>query len=180
MAEYYAFLTSARMGLLDEETFLGLVSERYGAYLTALGSGDSLVSAAATKNTAATSYDLIYNGGVMASLLFDIETREAANGEKSLDDIVRAIHAEYANAKTPLTLKALRNLIRQETGVDFHHVIRRNIRRTEALDLAKALAAFGLVAEITMNEDGARVAVSRTPSPSSAQEALYRAWLSGG
>ncbi|MBL4620068.1 MAG: hypothetical protein JKX88_08230 [Marinicaulis sp.] len=179
LAEYYAFLTSVRLGLLDEEIFLGLVSERYGAYLMALASGDSLVSAAATKNTSSTSSDLIYNGGMMAALLFDLEIRRSTNGDKSLDDVVRSIHAQCANSKTELTLTDLRRLIRQDTGVDFGVAMRKNIRRTEPFDLTAALAGAGLSADITHTDDSASIEITRAATPSLAQETLYRAWLSG-
>lgn len=178
-AEYYAFLTSRRLELLDDESFLGLIAERHDAYIAALASGDSLVSAAATKNSKSSSYDLIYNGGLMAALAMDLEIREATGSDKSLDDVVRAIHEKFADGAGVLSLASLRKTIRDETGVNVSDLFRRNIRGTQAIDVAAALAHAGLILTLEEGEDGPVSVIVRDPSQTSEQAALFEGLISG-
>ncbi len=178
-AEYYAFLTSLRLGLVDEETFLGLIAERYGAYLGALASGDSLVSAAATKNSASASYDLIYNGGMSVLFYLDLEIRGATGGAKSLDDVIRVIHQNYDDGAGVLSLATLRKTIRTETGVDIGDIIRRHIRGNEAIDVAGALAKAGLSVTIEEGDEGPVAQITRASPSTPEQAALYQGLMSG-
>ena len=178
-AEYYAFLTSGRMGLFDGESFLGFVAERYGAYLDALSSGDSLASAAATKNSKPTSYDLVYNGGMSVLFYLDLEMRAATGGEKSLDDVIRAIHTNSADDGPALTLAALKKIIRDETGVNISHLIRHHIRGTEPLDLTGALGRVGLSLQTEETDDGVVRQIVRSPSQTPEQTTLYQGWIGG-
>ncbi|GJL95155.1 MAG: hypothetical protein DHS20C05_15600 [Hyphococcus sp.] len=179
LAEYYAFLTSLRMGLIDEPTYWGFVAERYTAYAAAFEAGDSLTSAAATKNTSATSYDLIYSGGMIALLMMDIEVRTATNSEKSLDDIVREVHAKYSTGRETLTLEELRKLIRVETGVDFIRLMRRNIRGSEQFDLKEALGKLGLNLAHQYTEQGLIVTITELPMQSSENTAARLDYITG-
>ena len=178
-AEYYAMLISRRLGLVDNEAFLGFLAERRDAYVAALASGDSISSAATTKHSKPTSYDLIYNGGLMAAVVMDLEIRAATGGEKSLDDVVRAIHADFTDSPVALDMRALQKIVKRETGVNFDSLFRRNIRGTEPLDLAGALAKAGLLLQVEATDDGPAAQIARATSPTLEQAALYQGLVSG-
>jgi len=167
-AEYYALLTGRRLGLIDDASFLARLSDHVDLYRRALGSGQAIAGAGTTKNASEASYNLVYSGGVTALLLADLDIRRATQGRRSLDDVVRAVHAEYAGGSTGvLSLAALAALTKRETGYDLSGLIVRHIRGAAPMDLSRALEPVGL------QGNGP---IARARSPSSAQRAAFAAW----
>ncbi len=178
-AEYYAFLTSLRLGMLDEGTFWRLVMERYAAYEAALASGKTPVSASATKNSSPESYALIYSGGMMALLAIDLEIRAATNGERSLDDVMRAIHHGQKNNGRPLTLSRVGGLIDQATGVNVRPLLNRSVRGGDLIDINAALIHIGLVADLPKAATEPGDAIHRLAEQTADQIARREALIKG-
>ncbi|WDI32931.1 hypothetical protein PUV54_06940 [Hyphococcus flavus] len=177
-AEYYAWITALRLNYVDEEIFWGLVLDRHGQYLSALQSGGTIVSAAATKNQSSDSYNLIYYGGMSALFAMDLKIRSETSGDKSLDDAIRAIHVASTHGGSPLTLTRLGTLVKQSTGVSIQGILSNNIRRSEKIDLAPYLANFGLFLQKNEAEQ-TYGPIEQGDDQTADQRALLTAWLSG-
>jgi predicted metalloprotease with PDZ domain len=91
-----------------------------------------------------------YGKGAMVSFLMDMtiraSTAKAPDGEKSMDDLLRALYQEFPNAKKGYTSDDVRRLLggllgsRAEADTFFADYI----EGTREIDFAKALAAVGL------------------------------------
>ena len=94
VTDYYADLSEARAGLIDEEGFLGLTAGKVthvaDAGPTALGDASLDAWVHMTDGTD----DLYYDKGSLAGLLLDIQIRDASDGKRSLDDVMRQLYRE--------------------------------------------------------------------------------------
>ncbi len=84
-----------------------------------------------------------YNKGAIVAMLLDIEIRKATSNEKSLDDIMRALYADFALGEGYTTADVAAEVNRQ-TGGDWAEWFDRTIFSTEELDYAPALDWLGL------------------------------------
>jgi predicted metalloprotease with PDZ domain len=179
-ADYYALLTARRLQQINEATFLERLAGHYAKYLAARSSGESLVSAAATKLQASTSYDLVYSGGASAMATIDLTLRRRSGGERSADDLLRALHRDY---RTPggkgLSLEELAVAAQRAAGVDLGEILRNQVASTQPVALGDALASVGLVLEVRESEEQPVVEIHRVSEPTAAQDAAYAAWASG-
>lgn len=176
-AEYYAILSGLRLGHIDETIFLGLLSERYSKYLNGLKSGQTLVSAAETKHQASTSYDLLYSGGMMATMLIDLEIRAATGGMKSADDVMREIHQMAGRQDSePLSLDGLSDLLAGDYGYNFASIAEDNLRGGDILPLAQALNRVGIAVSSVESDDAIEVTLAMIPDVSESQREAYSKW----
>jgi predicted metalloprotease with PDZ domain len=159
-AEYYTFLTGVRVGATDEIAFLRSISQRSGLYLTALKERGIAEGGATKLSGGATSYNLVYSGGMAVATVLDAQIRTHSNGQKSLDDVVREIHTRYAREGTEsFTLATLGQLF-QEYGIEDTFVAT-YITGETPLPLAEALATYGLITAISEQDGRVTVRVSK-------------------
>jgi predicted metalloprotease with PDZ domain len=178
-AEYYAILSGLRLGQIDETAFLSLLSERYCNYLHALQSGQTLVSAANTKLQSQASYDLLYSGGMLATLLIDLEVRSATGGALSADELIREIHRMSGQHDIkPLSLDGLGVLLADKYGYKFATIIERSLRSGDILPLVDAFGFVGI--SVSMLETDGVIDVSLTPMSDASELQLqtYSQWTS--
>ncbi|MCB9671660.1 MAG: M61 family metallopeptidase [Alphaproteobacteria bacterium] len=151
---YYDDLLLVRAGVLDERAYL----ERLGSSLAALASTpgrevQSLSEASHdawikhyrpdenTKNTSV-SY---YAKGALVAWLLDAHIRASTADARSLDDVMRALWKTHG---TPYTSSSLRSGLSEAAGLPLEDLLHRWVDTTEELDLAPALAHFGLEQEV--------------------------------
>lgn len=140
-ATYYAYRAAWRRGELDDQTFLARLADDHRRYLDALAD----VSLAAAGSEKLQQYDLVYSGGVSASLALDLLLRSRSDGAYSLDDVLRALDAESRRPKARAVSKAsLAAEIRAVTGVDVGVFLARHVEGVEPLPMAALLATIGV------------------------------------
>lgn len=177
-AEYYALLTSLRLGNIDVQFFLTQLSDHYSKYLNALQSGQTLVSAADSKLTSVSSYDLIYSGGMLTMLLLDLNIRADSNGSISLDDLMKHIHKTYSNTDEPaMDLVALESLLEKEFSIKFGDVFKNNLLGSMPLPLSSALSRVGLEVSIVDNNGQVNVTIGAEAIPTEKQFQSWSNWI---
>jgi predicted metalloprotease with PDZ domain len=85
-----------------------------------------------------------YNKGQLDGLLLDLEIRDATDNRKSLDDVLRAMNAEYAQAgKFYDDSMGIRRIVEQVSGKSFEDFFRRFVAGTDEIPYNDFLAAAG-------------------------------------
>ncbi len=152
VTEYYAPLTVRRGGLSSVDEYLAALSEMIrilqstpGRHVQSLeqASWDAWIKLyRPDENTINTSISYYVKGAVVAWLL-DARIRNATNGERSLDDLMRTAFERFSGERgfTPQEFKGLAGEI---AGSDLSTFFRSAVESTEELEYAQALEWFGL------------------------------------
>lgn len=183
MTTYYSYVHLYRSGLWSRKEFLNRLANEIRAL--ELEPGRLLMSAESSSfhawfydrspqmqetNFANTTISY-YNKGALLGMLLDLEIRARARGERSLDDVLRALYHDFyetparqptgAAAVIPLRgtdvygrgrgyeEKELLDAVNAVAGGDFTSFFGRYVRGTEPLPYAEAFAAAGLELRIT-------------------------------
>jgi predicted metalloprotease with PDZ domain len=85
-----------------------------------------------------------YHKGALVALLLDLEIREATGNARSLDDVMRALWAEYGRPDVGFPERRVEALASEVAGMDLRPFFDRWLRATDELDFAPHLAAAGL------------------------------------
>ena len=97
-----------------------------------------------------------YNKGQLDGFLLDLAIRDATDNHKSLDDVLRAMNAEYARAeKFYDDSPAIRSVVEEISGKNFEDFFRRFVVGTDEIPYDDFLAAAGweLKIETTRSAD---------------------------
>src|SRR5262245_25414440 len=176
-AEYYWALISARRGVLAPDVLLSEIGRNHSAYLNALPRG-SIAAAGRTKLDNQSSYDRVYSGGFIAALTLDLMIRRETGGAKSLDDVMRAIHARFGQSGAQaLTPARLIQTIREATGVDARGFFASHIDGVAPIPISDLLGDVGVCVEGERGDEGWRAAAMRCSQVTPAQEAAWAAWV---
>jgi predicted metalloprotease with PDZ domain len=171
-ATYYALRGQLGHADLPEEAILGSLAEEIGKYLAARGEL-TLVSAGPEKLD---HYNLIYSGGLMASMLLDITIRRDSAGEFSLDDVMRALGSDEASDLGPIDAAHLAAIVERITGVDPSELLDRYVLGGEELPIEKLLAEIGLKVRLSEEDGAPHARVERDPEASEAALELWQDW----
>lgn len=93
-----------------------------------------------TVNTAVSYYDK----GALIGLLLDLEIRRRSDGARSLDDVMRALYADFAKRGRNYTPEDFQRAAERAAGGSLEEFFRRYVRGREELDYDAALAWAGL------------------------------------
>jgi predicted metalloprotease with PDZ domain len=161
LAEYYTFVARVRTGSLSPEDFIDELARRAGVYLTALRQ-DSIAGGGARKLQDEASYNLVYSGGMMLCAALDAEIRKNSGGAKSLDDLMKTIHSQYAGSKdTPFTVDLLAQALEQDYAIDGGAFFEAYLYSDKPLPLREVFALYGLEAKISEGNDGVSVTLQK-------------------
>ena len=95
-----------------------------------------------------------YSKGSLVALLLDTKIRDATNGEKSLQDVMRTMYDEYALEKGGYDLSDFRRIVDQVSGQPLSEWLAKAVDGTDMLDFQPVLDRYGLKLGETSNEDG--------------------------
>jgi predicted metalloprotease with PDZ domain len=164
LTRYYQPLMVLRAGLMDQEQYLAVLSERIGDVET--GPGRAVQSLARSsfdawieyyrpdENSANSTVDYYEKGSVVGFLL-DAEIRRATAGRRSLDDVMRLAYRRYSGARG-YRPEEMRQVAEEIAGRDLGQFWRDHIDGVAALDYRPALDYFGLrFAPGKVGKDGA-------------------------
>ena len=150
---YYTDLVLRRAGIITPQRYLEKVAEQVARLATIPGrmvqpledaSFDAWIKfyrPDANSPNATVSY---YHKGGLVALLLDLAIREATGGARSLDDVMRALWAEYGRPDAGFPERRVEEVACEVAGADLKPFFDRWLRSTQELDFASVLAAFGL------------------------------------
>ncbi|GAB5406936.1 MAG: PDZ domain-containing protein [Aureliella sp.] len=152
VTSYYDDLALARAGHSTIKEYLAALSKQIKTLQTTDGRFKQSLAQAShdawikfyrpNENSRNTSISY-YNKGAIVAMLLDIEIRKATDNEKSLDDVMRALYADFALGEGYTTAEVVAEVDRQ-TGGDWEEWFDRTIYSTEELDYSTALDYLGL------------------------------------
>ncbi|MDX2181247.1 MAG: PDZ domain-containing protein [Bryobacteraceae bacterium] len=165
---YYGPLTVKRAGLMNQSSFLRLLSaDIYSLQRTPGRLAQPLEQSSLDawikhyrpdENSANTSISYYTKGAVVAWLL-DAKIRKGTNGEKSLDDLMRVAYAKFAGERG-FTGPEFRALASEVARQDLSNWFRQVLETTEELDYREALDWFGLRFKLTSDSTKAYLGVT--------------------
>ncbi len=182
---YYGDLALPRAGIGDQAAFLASLSAAIRQLQQSPGRRMQTVEQSSLGvwanslsgvNPDSTTVSYYLKGQVIAFLL-DARVRQATNGKRSLDDVMRLAYQRYSGARG-YTEEQFEQTAAEVAGVDLGDWFRRALASTQELDYAEALEWFGL--RFTSGGDAANQwALEVDPDASPAQRQHLTAWLQG-
>ena len=178
-AEYYWALISARRGAFGPDVVLNEIARHHARYLNALPGG-SIAAAGRTKLDSRASYDRVYSGGFTAALALDLMIRRETGGVKSLDDVMRRVHARFGQSGAQeLTPTRLVRTIRDETGLRVDRFFAAHIEGAAPFPLSDLMREVGVCLDAERGDEGWRATATRCSQITPAQEAAWAGWIGG-
>lgn len=157
---YYDDLMLLRSGAIDHASYLGLVAKTIAAVRRNAGRHKQTVAESSfdawtryykqdeNSPNAIVSY---YTKGALVALGIDLTIRQATNGQRSLDDVMRLLWQKFGRdfyrsqeLRSGLPEDAMVSLIEQATGVDTSDFIARHVDGHDDVPLEKLLATQGI------------------------------------
>lgn len=165
ITDYYARLVLRRAGLISEKEFL---TENAKAFQTLQNTPGRLVMSLEEssfdtwikyyrqdENSVNSQVDY-YDKGAILGLLLDLEIRKQSTGAKSLDDVMRYLHAESYKKNRNYTPEDFQRACELMAGSGLDSFFAKYVRGLEELDYDSALAAAGLRLDKTADADGSK------------------------
>ncbi len=152
VTEYYGPLAVRRAGLSTTEEYLAELSDTIRKLETTPGrmvqsaeqsSFDAWIKLYRPDENSANTTISYYTKGALVGWLLDARIREATDGAKSLDDVMRTAFARYSGAKG-FTTEEFKGVASEVAGVPLDEFFRKTAESTEELDFVPALEWFGL------------------------------------
>ena len=165
---YQALRAGLRLELLTFQDYLNALGRAFDAYKSAR-EGDKLSLLDASSRRWTTQPALVYNKGMLVAFLYDLTLRQQSKGKRSLDDVYRELFRLYQapGARKDGNAAVLNAL---NGAGEMRELTRRYVETASAIDLASAIAPFGL----QVDQIGAKTRVVVSPSLSGAQRDLLR------
>ena len=122
------------------------LSDQATAYETALSETELSMSTAGANKLE--HYDLIYAGGLMATLALDLAIIEQTQGRHRLADVLPQLHVKYSDPNSEgLGPESLARLIAELTGADVQPMLLESVRGRQRLPTVKLLSQVALGAQ---------------------------------
>jgi predicted metalloprotease with PDZ domain len=166
---YQALRAAVRLNLLTFQDYLNALSRAFDAYKSVLTQRGDLSLLDASEQRWTLSPTLVYNKGMLAAFLYDLNLRQKTKGKRSLDDAYRELFRLH-NASQSRTNGNRAALAALNNVGEMQAVTQRYIESASAIDLGTAIAPFGLMVETF----GARTRISVATALSGAQRDLLR------
>jgi predicted metalloprotease with PDZ domain len=155
ITSYYDDKTLHRIGLYDDEEYLGILASQInrlenspGKDIMSLAHSSMLAWVKAYLPTEESMNTTVsyYNKGMIAAALLDLEIR--ANSEKSLDDVMRTLYNDfYKKQNRGFTHEEFIGVCTETAGKDMKPFFEDVIFSTKPLDYATILGKFGIYIE---------------------------------
>jgi len=152
LTSYYGDLLLWRSGLLTRTQYLKELSGEIESLQTGPGrlvqpleeaSFDAWIKHYRPDENSRNSAVDYYGKGAVVGFLLDARIRRLTDGDRSLDDVMRAAWARYSGARG-YTPEEFRAVVSEVAGADQSAWLQRALDTTEELDYAEALAYYGL------------------------------------
>lgn len=140
VSEFYAWQAATRLGIVTPNEALSIAALPIGCYHGSSNLGRiSLRQAARDDRAKRENYFLVYHGGWTAAMLLDHDIRTRSGGMRSLDDLMRWLHANYPAQERRYDMEALLLGLHNATGLDYRNAFHDYIDGTETLPTSRHL-----------------------------------------
>ncbi len=153
ITSYYDDLALVRSGLIDENSYLELLGQTITRVLRGSGrlkqtvqdsSFDAWIKFYKQDENAPNSIVSYYTKGALIALSLDLTIRRDSAGEKSLDDLMRALWQRYGKPDIGVGESDVETLAGEVTGLDLTELFDRALRSTNDLPLGEILQQFAV------------------------------------
>ncbi len=150
---YYEGVLVRRAGLLSPEDFLvgkaaaiQVLQNRPGRFETSLedASFDAWIKYYRADENAVNNQISYYDKGEIVNFLLDLEIRQASNGAKSLDDVMRFLYTDFYQKNRNYTPANYQKTAETMTGKSLDDFFAKYVRGTQDIDYNTILNGFGL------------------------------------
>jgi predicted metalloprotease with PDZ domain len=153
ITSYYDDLALLRAGLITAEQYLSLLGETATRVLRGSGrhkqsiaesSFDAWIKYYRQDENAPNAIVNYYAKGSLAALALDLTIRLKTKGERSLDDVMRALWVRYGKQGIGVPENGVEQLAAEIAGVDLQDFFASAVHGTEDLPIGELLADFGV------------------------------------
>jgi predicted metalloprotease with PDZ domain len=176
--DYYASLALVQSGLIQPAVFerkMEKVLARY-AYFTVAPAFPRQTMFEASRHRGMNRFG-VYDGGWAAAFCLDGLIQESSRGARALDDLMRALHEQFALADRAFTREDFIRVLSEVAGADLSGFFHQHIAGTEPLPLEACLARAGY--EGAFQRYAGELWINPVASPSLMQTATQRRILMG-
>jgi predicted metalloprotease with PDZ domain len=156
VTNYYVYLTFARTGQMREKSFLSVLSADINSYESSPGRGWLSLAEADAAAWAESLEGLDFrSGGAVVGFLLDLSIRQATDGRRSLDDVLRVLFRQSQEAGyRGYTPEALVQIINEVAGTDLSHPFYHYVNGKDPIDYESVLAPAGLALTTATDAEG--------------------------
>jgi predicted metalloprotease with PDZ domain len=142
-SNYYTLKAMHHIGVLNDESFLGVLSGVfYQRYESDPAVGHRSITEGELKHS---NWGLIYSGGLLVAIAQDLQVRTSSGNAQSLDDLMRHMFDQYSEENYDLAdIERELSRLNDQSQADF---FRRYIHGTEKIPLEQFLALAGIDVE---------------------------------
>lgn len=167
VTSYYQDVIMKRAGLMTDKDFLESLARAFQSYQRVPGrrvmtaeeaSFDTWIKYYRQDENSVNSQIDYYDKGAILGLLLDLEIRKLSHNAKSLDDVMRALYAEFFKQGRNYTPADFQLLCEQMAGASLDDFFARYVRGREEHDYNRALAVAGLRLDTSEASGGAKAA----------------------
>ena len=142
VTDLYALRAARQLGYLDQATFITLLGDQYRRHLAARAASELSLTEAGKDEFA--EHELLYPGGLLIGLSLDLIIRTETANDKSLDDLMRRVYAEYGASGKALGTETVQRFAEALTNTDLTDFFARYVMGSEAIPLTEYLKLAGL------------------------------------
>ena len=142
--DYLTIIQLSRAGLDPPEiTYRKLenLARRYIVAKRLMGATDSMRAAGARKHQ---NRFLVYGGGALVAFALDVRIREASGNKAGIDDLMRAMYAEFNSPEKRYTFEDIVRIAGEVSGEDQGDFFARFVDGTEFLDVGPYFDTIGM------------------------------------
>jgi len=137
-SEFYTFQTAVRMGIVSPEEMLSISALSLGYYTGSKGLGNiSMRKAGIDDKTKFENFFLVYHGGWITAMVLDVDIRSKTNNEKSLNDLMKWLYANFLRTEKLYDTNDIINGIKITTGLDYTEFFKKYIYVSEVIPVSK-------------------------------------------
>lgn len=153
VTSYYDDLTLVRCGLIDKKRYLGLLAQNITGVVRGSGrlkqnledaSFDAWTKYYRQDENSPNSQVSYYTKGALVALALDLTLRRDTGGQRSLDDVMRALWQKWLQDGRGLAEDEWERIASEVSGLELGSFFDRALRSTEDLDLPGLLATQGV------------------------------------
>ena len=181
---YYEGVLVTRAGLISDEDFLAgkaaamqALQNRPGRFETSLedASFDAWIKYYRPDENAVNNQISYYDKGEIVNFLLDLEIRQASNGAKSLDDVMRFLYTDFYKKNRNYTPEDYQKTAEMMAGKSLDDFFAKYVRGTQDIDYNAVLNGLGLQLATgesknktaylgaTLRQDGEKLIVAAVP-----------------
>jgi predicted metalloprotease with PDZ domain len=184
ITSYYDDLALVRCGLISHEEYLQLLGETLTRVLRGAGrlhqsvaesSFDAWIKFYRPDENTSNAVVSYYTKGALVALALDLTLREATDGKRSLDDLMRRLWQDHGLRAEGVPEGRIEALAGELAGRDLSAFFAQAVHGTEDLPLAAMLAPLGV--RVTLREAGSDSDKGGTPGSAPAKGDAPRGWL---